>query len=244
VAKAMAGVNLAIHWLYKHLGDPIGDTGNKEYILTRGKDKCAVCGMPEVTGPPPDKVLRPTFVDHSLLLRNGGNVVCDACQWYLGAQDVRRTSWFLTEDKAVVLATPGARLEVLELLARHVRDGVPADSYYLITESKRKHVALRARLNHAGARVLRVNFETMLVDVDRDFFRLYRDVCTLRQYHAWREIESDAYLPFAILKWPNLTEFELTRMRVWPQVYSPQYRLAKFLYHPDAVKEVLDGLQV
>jgi len=217
-------MNWATRWLAKHLGGVPNPDGAHLCALCRGScaDEIAV-----------EDVLRPTFTDIDLVR---GEYVCQACAWYLDHQEVRRSHWYLTPDEAV----PLAKKEILPLLRRHLAKPPAVDRYYLIARSKKKHVALRARLNAAGCRLLRVNFETQLVDVDQEFMELYCHLAALRKYHSWDEIERDEYLLRPLQKWlvgDKYAEFERHRSaaRIW--VRSPQFELAKYLYSPDEEAE-------
>lgn len=221
-------MNWAMLWLYQNL------TGRR--ALRANGDRCAICGLPLAGDTPLGKVLRPTFTDHDLLANRDG-YACTACTWYMDHQELRRQSWYLTENEA----RPLAKADLLPLLRSHYQDPPAEDRYYLIARSKKKHVALHGRLNAAGCRAMRVNLETSLVDVDGEWFKLLDGVVALRRYHAWDEIEADRYLPFAILKWPSLADFERAREAVRPWLRSPAWELARYLYHPDLAKEMRDG---
>jgi hypothetical protein len=213
-------MNLATRWLARHLGGVSESCGNQV---------CAICSGPCDAAVAVADVLRPTFTD---IDRVNGDYVCSACVWYFDHQELRRSHWYLTPAEAV----PLAKKDILPLLRKHVREPPPVDRYYLISRSKKKHVALRARLNAAGARMLRVNFETMLVDVDQQFFELYDHIVALRKYHAWDEIERDEYLIRSLQRWltgEGFDQFERHRDGVRPWLRTQQYELAKFLYSPD-----------
>ena len=217
----MPALNYATRWFYQHLG---------RHQVPPGAASCALCGLPA----DPDgmmakaKVYRPTFVDFDLQARAGQPDLCPACVWYLDHQEIDRSHWYLSASTA----RPLAKADLLPLLTEHLTHPPPEDRYYLIAFTKKKHFALRARLNAAGARILRVNAETFLVDVDNRCLRLAADLTALRTYHAWQEIESDNYLPYAILRWPRLADFEARRAAIQPWLRSPQYHLARYLYTP------------
>jgi hypothetical protein len=216
-------MNYAMRWFYKTLA------GGEEDI---GPHLCAVCGLP--TGHDADlgKVLRDTFTDRDVLEVPWSGYVCAACEWYFDHQELRRQHWYLTAREA----RPLAKADIFPLLVKHLRCPPAEDRYYFIAQSKKKHVALRARLNAAGCTKLRVNFETIMVDVDQSFPTLMKNLVALRKYHSWDEIESDRYLPYAILKWPSFKAFEEARWAVAPYLRSPQWQLARFLYSPDLLK--------
>lgn len=223
-------MNPAISWLYRHVGPGLE--------VPKGPFLCACCGLPHAEGKPPDHVFRPTFTDYDLLKVPHSGSVCPACAWYFDHQELRRQHWYISPSEAKMLA----KADILPLLAQHVQNPPNEDRCYLIAQSKKKHVILRARINAAGCSRLRVNFETMLVDVDRDFFALVHDLALLHQFHTWQEIEHDDYLPYAILLWPSLSDFEKTRDRVRPWLGTPQYLLAKFLYSPDLLEGGNNGV--
>lgn len=221
-------MNYAPVWLYRNL------SGNG--TIAAAGTPCGVCGLPLAGSRTLAEVLRPTFTDHGLLADGNADHVCDACAWYMDHQELRRQSWYLTEREA----RPLAKKDVLPLLQAHYEEPPLEDRYYLIAISKKKHVALRARLNAGGCRAMRVNFETALVDVDAEWFKLLDNLVTLRRYHRWDEIEADRYLPFAILKWPSLSAFEQARQAVRPWLRSPAWGLARYVYSPDLEEEATD----
>jgi len=214
-------VNFATRWFYQHLA------GQQ---VVWGNAICALCGLSarEDVMSPKTRVFRPTFVDYDLQRRPDQPGLCPACVWYLGHQELLRSHWYLSASEA----RPLAKADLLPLLAEHLAHPPAEDRYYLVAYTKKKHVALRGRLNAAGARRLRVNAEVYLVDIGDEFLRLVDDLSALRQYHAWEEIESDKYLPYAILRWPSLAEFERRRAAVAPYLRSPTYWLARYLYTP------------
>jgi len=189
---------------------------------------CAVCGLPMAEGKPQDKVFRKTFNDHDKLACPDEPNVCPACEWYFDNQQLRFSHWYVTPDEARVLA----REDIVPLILELLKTPPVSDFYLLLSRTKKKHVALRGRLNAAGCLSLRINFEEYLVDVDHQVLGLFSNVITLRQYHGWDEIEADAYLPYAILRWPSFGDFERTREAVRPWLNTPQYELARYLYSP------------
>lgn len=217
----MPTLNYAPRWFYRHIGH--GE-------IATGPALCALCGLPAAPGSmtPKAKVLRPTFMDYDLLARPALDDLCAACVWYFDHQELLRSHWYLTATAARVLA----KADLLPLLTEHVAKPPAEDRYYLIAASKKKHVALRGRLNAAGGRLLRVNFETLMVDVDQAVLDLVDRLSALRRYHSWQEIEQNSYLPYAILRWPALSEFERLCAQVLPWLRSPQYYLARYLYTP------------
>lgn len=220
----MPGLNYAMRWFYRALAQ--GD-------VAPGPEVCAVCGLSAREMVPAPKVFRRTFVDYHLLAFAEQEGVCPACVWYFDHQELRRSHWFLTPSEV----RPLAKGDILPLLLAHLETPPAVDRYYLISLTKQKHVALRARLNAAGAQRLRVNLETEMVDLDRGWLTLLDNVVRLRQYHHWDEIELDHYLPYALLRWPRYEEFERCRAVVRPWLRSAQYALAKFLYSPDLGKK-------
>jgi len=196
---------------------------------------CAVCGLPMAQGIPQARVFRKTFNDWDRLALPNEPRVCPACAWYFDHQELRFSHWYVTPSEARVLA----RDDIIPLLFSLLESSSPSDFYLLLSRTKKKHVALRGRLNAAGCSSLRVNFEEYLVDVDRGFLKLETALIDLRQYHSWDEIESDAYLPFAILRWPSVGDFERTREAVRRWLNTPQYALARYLYSPKLREEGL-----
>lgn len=209
-------MNYAMRWFFRFF---------EHSEVEDGEHRCAICGLPMCNGYDIAQVLRSTFVDYDLLKMPQSRTVCTACAWYFDHQELRRYSWYLTADNAQQLA----KSDILPLLATHLKSPPAQDRYYLITRSKKKHVALRAHLNAAHCANLRVNFETMLVDIDHCFIDLVTDLSALRKYHTWYEIKNDKYLPFAILRWTHYADFEHTRERVRPWLGSPQFALTEFL---------------
>lgn len=202
------------------------------YSVQEGPKTCSVCHLPTKQTAPLSEVLRPTFTDHDLIDEDGDGA-CPACAWYFDHSELRRAHWVVTESDAQALA----KKDILPLLAEHLDSPPDLPRYYLISRAKRKHVALRARLNAAGSNLLRVNFELSLVDINRGFFGILNDIVKLRRYHSWDEIRDDKYLPYAILRWDDLGDFQATRQNLQPHLRSPQYELARFLYSPDLAKE-------
>lgn len=228
----MPSINYAMRWLYQaHTGNPVA----------YGAACCAMCGLPadKPAMTPKANVYRPTFVDYDLQARPDLPNLCPACVWYFDHQELLRTHWLLS----ATAVQPLAKADLLPLLTDHLARPPAQDRYYLITFTKKKHVALRGRLNAANTRLLRVNAETYTIDVNAATLKLVQDLTALRQYHAWQEIEADAYLPFAILRWPNLTDFERLRAAVAPWLRSPTYQLARYLYAPPGKHEAEDDEQ-
>jgi len=227
----MPSVNFAMRWFYQHIAR--GE-------VAAGPALCALCGLPAAPGSmtPKAKVLRPTFMDYDLLARPALDDLCAACVWYFDHQELLRSHWYLTATEARALA----KADLLPLLTDHVAKPPREDRYYLIAVSKKKHVALRGRLNAAGGRMLRVNLETLTVDVDQAVLDLVDRLSRLRRYHSWQEIEQNSYLPYAILRWPALSEFERLCSQVLPWLRSPQYQLARYLYTPPGRGEEREGV--
>ena len=196
--------------------------------IQTGPFTCAVCGLPTVyTAHTPNTVLRPTFTDHDALRVPGSGVVCEACAWYFGRQDVRRQSWWLTETSA----EPVERAAMWPLLRAHLSTPPDQDGYYLFTIMKRKHLALRAPLNLAGARTRRVRFEVNTVTLDATSVAVYKAVAQLRRYHTWQEIQDDAYRTHALAKWEEPGAFASARDVVHPVLSTALFALIRFVYH-------------
>ena len=216
-------MNYAMRWFYRHLAN-----GEVE----PGASICSLCGLaanPTVMTPKV-KVFRPTFVDYDLQKRAEQPGLCPACVWYFDHQELLRSHWYLSASRA----TPLAKADLLPLLATHITAPPAEDRYYLIAFTKKRHVALRGWLNAAGARLLRVNAEIYLVDVDAAVLRMVDDLAALRTHHTWQEIESGYYLPFALLRWSDLADFERHRAAVQPYLRTSAYLLARYLYSPPA----------
>lgn len=186
---------------------------------------CAVCGLPAADGATLRAVLRTTFTDHAALRAPDSGVVCAACDWYMAHQELRRQSWWLTPARA----EPIERGEMATLLRAHLDDPPNEDGYYLFTATRRKHLALYAPLNLAGARLRRVRFETDNVDVDADWFVLRDAALTLRQHHTWEEIETDHYRAHALAGWHDPGAFVAARDLVRPWRRAPRLALIRFI---------------
>jgi len=197
-----------------------------------GRQICAVCGLPMVTGTPVDKVLRKTFTDYAALRVPRGDYACDACVWYFGRQDLRRSSWWLTAAGAQSLT----KADVGPLLQEHLESPPSEDGYYLITTMKRKHLALWAPLNLAGNPVRRVRFETVTIDIDCDWLAVVEAAHQLRKFHSWKEIQNDDYNSKFLTRWENPAEFVRLRGILQPWLGTPYLDLAQYVWTKEGSK--------
>lgn len=220
----------ATHWFYRNL--------TQSHIVP-GARLCCVCGMATNDHVPKNKVLRPTFTDYDVLRIRTGVYVCPACAWYFDNQDLRRRGWWLTRDRA----QPVDKAQWLPVLAQHLIAGAPADSYYLIKPSgpqgkeqkmpgiAGKHLALLAPLTCSGSRTLRIQFDTITLDLDLSFLDLIQACFSLRQCHSWREIRNDDYISkYVNQRWRTVSEFMDLRSRVRPWLNTAHIDLAQYVW--------------
>lgn len=214
-------------WLYRH---------HTQQKVALGRQICAVCGLPTATGVATAKVLRPTFTDIAALRCPRSSVVCAACEWYMGNQEIRRSSWWLTEE----VATEVDKGEWHTLLLEHLAHPPARDSYYLITVTKRKHLALYAPLNMAGNPMRRVRFEVSTLDLHPALWpALPAAAHQLRTRHSWKEIQADSYNSYFAAQWPAIAHFAALRNTVRPYLHTPYLDLAQFVWTPPAgTKEI------
>jgi len=191
-----------------------------------GSYLCAVCGLGMEAGVPVEGVLRKTFTDHAALRVPASSSVCPACEWYFGHQELRRSSWWLTAERALSLA----KAEVGPLLRGHLRGAPAEDGYYLVTTMKRKHLALWAPLNLAGNSVRRVRFETVTVELDTTWLAMMEAAHRLREIHSWREIRNDDYNAKFLTRWESPNEFMELRSMVQPWLGTAHLDLAQYVW--------------
>ena len=191
-----------------------------------GGKVCAVCGLPMLLGTPVDSVLRKTFTDYAALRVPDSGYACDACVWYFDHQNLRRSSWWLTATRAHSLS----KEDVGPLLRAHLDCPPDEDGYYLISVMHRKHLALWAPLNMAGASVRRVRFETVTVALDRDWLALVEAAHKLREFHSWKEIQSDNYNSKFLIRWGDISEFARLREVVKPWLRTATLDLVQYIW--------------
>lgn len=194
--------------------------------ITPGRETCAVCGLPTEPYALTGKVLRPTFTDHEFLRCPTSNHVCPACEYYMNHQELRRANWWLTGDKALPIERDQLRPFITVQLYRPLME----NGYLIITTSKRKHIGLRAPLNMAGSKALRVQFETVTLDLTAALWQSLTAACdTLKQHHTWKEILSDSYEAWRLAKWTGLPTYVAAREVVRPHLRTPYLDLVKFV---------------
>lgn len=196
------------------------------HSLPPGRHTCAICGLPTAETTPLGSVLRPTFTDLAYLRRPPPGVACPACDYYMSHQELRRANWWLTAGEA----QPIERRDLRRLLADHLAQPPAAGGYYLITTSKRKHLALRAPLNLAGAPTRRVQFELATLTLDAALWSTLTAACdALRHFHTWQEILNDTYQSWRLVKWPRAADFIAARAAIQPYARTPYLELVKFV---------------
>jgi len=210
---------LAMRWFYRNF---------EHRDIEPGPLDCAVCGLPMRVGVLRKRVLRNTFTDYDRLRVRDGQQVCEACAWYFGRQDLRRTGWWLTQN----LAKPLKKRDWLPFLRVAVENGVIEDGYCLIKPLGLvgKHLALYAALTMAGSKSIVAQFDTMRVVVDRAFLDLVVAAHKLRERHSWKEIRTGNYYAKHILAWSNLPQFVELREVVQPWLGTAELALTEFLW--------------
>lgn len=210
-------------WLY---------SAHTSQAVSPGRNTCAICGLPTAAGKPPTAVLRDTFTDYAALRQPRSATVCAACDWYMSRQDLRRSSWWLTETAAA----PIERVSIRSFLLDQIAHPPPVAGYILITATRRKHLALYAPLNAAGASTRRLRFETATLDIDPATFpALVAAVDALRQHHTWQEIATGVYYPANLAKWPTPAAFTAAFTAVRPWLRTPHLNLIRFISTKEAI---------
>lgn len=204
----------------------------------RGPDRCALCGLGTTGGEKPHRFFSSNFTDYDTLRVPQSPYLCAACAWYLkNSSDIRRNSWWLTEHEAVLLD----RSEALSLLLKHIAAPPSSGGYYLLTMTRRKHLALHARMNGAGNRVRSVRFETDTVTVDQRLPEIVSALAALRSNrHSWKEIESDRYIAKFMAAWVKPQEFVHARAVVLPWLSTNLLPMLRFLM----TKKAIEGLEM
>ena len=217
-------------WFYKNLADG---------IVEPGRHTCAVCGLPMRFGVELRKVLRPTFTDSAALRAPRSKKVCFACEWYMSQQQLRRASWWLTETRAQRLEN---KLDIWRLLADHIAHPPGEPGYYLITATKRKHLALYAELNAPGAARRKIRFEVHNLELDNNSLGVIRAIFELKLHHRWEEIAHDNYNPAFVAKWHDPGRWLMLRNKIKPYLHHPIFLFAQFIGTKEVIHEAL-GLE-
>jgi hypothetical protein len=173
-----------------------------------------------------NKVLRPTFTDRDLLRAPESRVCCQSCSAYFDHQELRRENWWLAAKHAETISRKAIRPYIDRLLA----EPLPESGYFLVTTAKRKHIGLRAPLNVAGNRHLKVQFELATLEIDASRWSLLTAACdTLRRHHTWQEITGDGYQSWRLAKWQDaIDEFAAARDAIRPFLRTPYLDLVQF----------------
>src|SRR5690606_41507235 len=151
-----------------------------------GDAVCWLCGAAcPADGPRAEDVIRSTFNGHARARRGGdSDVICPACAWYYDhriGDGHGATGKLFTFSLRVFESEwrPWQRSEIAADLVQWLRYGLPEPAVLVVNYSRKKHVLPWARVNAAGARMLRVATDQGEVTVDVMFVHLLGAVVRL-----------------------------------------------------------------
>ena len=210
---------------------------------------CWLCGAAcPADGPRAEDVIRSTFNDHARARRGGdSDVICPACAWYFDHRigDGHGATGKLFTYSLRVFAShwrPWERSEIAGDLIGWIDHGLPESAVLLVNYSRKKHVLPWARVNAAGARVLRVATDEGEVTVDVMFVHLLGAVVRLRDRgHRSADLLRAQPTVNALAKSPT-PRVDLELLRVLELHRGPALHLAIHLATEEAREQLAGSL--
>ena len=150
-----------IHWLYSQF---VGS-------IPSGEHTCYLCGESCAKYYTVAKGIADTFNSHYLAKAPSSPFLCTACWWYFNEKDhpefrkmslrVWRKGWENWPREAMKAD-----------ITRWLQHGLEADSYLVVSLSKKKHILLQAPMNAAGSRELAIQTEEQVAHVRLEGWQL------------------------------------------------------------------------
>ncbi len=146
----------ALYWLYlQHNGKSIA-----------GSYFCYLCRASCTDQHDIQHSIADTFNSHYLAQVPSSHYLCDACRWYLDNKiahpDFRKMS--------LIVSSHSWRNWQRETMKQDIRqwleDGLPEESYLVVSLSKKKHILLQAILNGARSKILAIQIEEQVAYAD------------------------------------------------------------------------------
>jgi hypothetical protein len=112
------------------------------------------------------KGIADTFNSHYLARVPSSPFICAACWWYFNGKEhpeFRKMSLIVRQDMWQNWPREAMKADI----TRWLTDGLEADSYLVVSLSKKKHILLQAPLNAAGSHELSIQVEEQVAHVQR-----------------------------------------------------------------------------
>lgn len=128
-------------------------------------------------------------------------------------------------------------------ITRWLTDGLEADSYLVVSLSKKKHILLQAPMNAAGSRELAIQVEEQVAHVQRWHWQVMDNafMALLGLGHNKGEILSGELYGQTLRKHGRITEAMRYSQELEPWRKSPQIELLSYVTIYEKGKEDLDG---
>jgi uncharacterized protein YlaI len=137
-----------------------------EGIMLSGNERCYLCGVSCTEAHDIQKSIADTFNSHYLARAPSSRYLCDACHWYLdskaGHADFRKMSLIVSRHTWRNWQQKVMKQDIREWL----EDGLPEESYLVVSLTKKKHILLQAPLNGKGSKRLAIQIEEQMAHVD------------------------------------------------------------------------------
>ena len=143
-----------IHWLYNQF---VGNSAQGDAI-------CYLCGNTCSKQHSVIKSIADTFNSHYLARAPSSGYICDACHWYFNDKshtEFRKMSLVVRRDSWQNWARETMKQDIIKWLT----EGLEADSYLVVSLSKKKHILLQAPQNGQGSRELAIQVEEQVAHI-------------------------------------------------------------------------------
>ena len=222
-----------IHWLYSQF---VGS-------VSLGNAACYLCGAACSTEYTVTKGIADTFNSHYLAKAPSSPVLCAACWWYFNEKDrhpefrkmslvVRRDSWQNWPRDAMKTN-----------ITRWLTDGLGADSYLVVSLSKKKHILLQAPMNAQGSHELAIQVEEQVAHVRLEDWQQIDNafMALLALGHGKGEILSGDLYGQTLKRHGRLAEALMYSQQLEPWRKSPQIELLSYVTIVDKGEATIDG---
>lgn len=147
-----------LYWLYlQHNGTMIA-----------GNERCYLCGTSCSPLHDVQHSIADTFNSHYLAKCPSSRFVCNACHWYFdgraGHADFRKMSLIVSSHTWRSWSRDTMKWDIRAWL----EDGLPDESYLVVSLSKKKHILLQAPLCAKGSKALSIQVEEQVAHVTLD----------------------------------------------------------------------------
>jgi hypothetical protein len=221
-----------IQWLHSQF---IGSIPN-------GNEICYLCGASCTKQHSVTKGIADTFNSHYLAKVPSSSVLCSACWWYFNDKEhpeFRKMSLVVCCDSW----QNWQREAMKSAIERWLHDGLEADSYLVVSLSKKKHILLQAQMNAAGSRELAIQVEEQVAHLSLDIWQqidtAFMNLLILG--HNKGEILSGDLYGQTLRKHGRLAEAMMHSQQLEPWRKSPQIELLSYTTIYEKGQEAIDG---